>query len=75
MEKLSGGGKVNEVSESKDDGRIYSSSRHRTLRPMVTRDIEAHWQKYAEHDILQYLKDIEDIPEECRGTECADVSF
>ena len=40
------------------------------------RTTEAHWQKYAEHDMLQHLKDIEDIPEEYRDTsQGGDVSF
>ena len=37
---------------------------------------EAHWQKYAEHDMLHYIKDIEDVPEGYRETaECGNISF
>ena len=45
------------------------------------RTTQAHWKRYAEHDMLEQLKDIEDIPEIYRETAdrwsqpCAEISF
>lgn len=41
-----------------------------------SRNTDAPWKTYAEHDMKQYLKDAEDIPEEYRCTaRLGDISF
>lgn len=45
------------------------------------RTTEAPWKQYAEHDMLEHLKGIDEIPEVYRDTadrwseECRDISF
>ena len=41
----------------------------------VRQDDEAKWSAFAEHDMLEHLKDIEEIPEGYWGVDRISVSF